>query len=236
MKKINTNKIIIVFLFVFSQGYGLLKAQSMEEERMIYNGNIGINTNAPQANLDVNGNVKLDKLESADNAKLLLVNNKGELVAGEEVFKSTPVSGGNPERVKNQYITALRIKAQMKNPNMVKIKDLDTKIPVNNYEVLLLKGEFIYDGYYKNQGQSTSYGLKPKNDINKSPQGFYRAFKKDGTWHLEADYPVYANSDAEVRKYGSYWDLKVIVVKKGLIKDMGVFEDQLNHIKGGWVK
>lgn len=150
----------------------VLKTNNTEQMRVSATGKVGIGTSNPQYNLQVNGDARTTAdlyIGTTDNVEanhilpqLLRDNTTGQVYQ----------SGGNTASISYVKYTISNVKADL-------ISDLNTKVPVSDYTMVMVGNSF-----------STAAGtlkMSPGYSGSYAPQNVY-AFPSGGTWHLAADY------------------------------------------------
>uniref|UniRef100_UPI0039A494A6 hypothetical protein n=1 Tax=Ornithobacterium rhinotracheale TaxID=28251 RepID=UPI0039A494A6 len=185
---------------------------------------VGVNTETPQAALEVNGNVSLENVPMAglqeQTYNLLIDKNTRRLViaSGEKkLFNSV-----------SYRITT--------NTNQDWIYDANTNVPTNQYTAILVSSYFgnaYYDEYEVAKG--VRYGIKHSSRGGNIAETVSLEPGDDGYWHIKADYegadPFIggkngtwddkANEIAEKGKNSFYWKFNILYVDSGSLIDLG---------------
>lgn len=168
---------------------------------------IGGNINTPTELLDINGTARLRNVpEIGNNDKKYYT-----LVADKQgVLKKVTAS-------KDNSYAFTTITFRIENVNKDWISNFDTKIPVDDYVVIITGFNFIISAntalqsHIEGTFQPTNIYLfaQIKNNVN--------------TWRISADYPSAATQDGT----NGTWEITTLVISKTLIKDFGNFSVNL---------
>ena len=169
---------------------------------------VGINTNNPEAALDINGNLKVRtmgavSIGSVNNARLVLDNSTKEV-------KMIQSSTGNPFSM--NYTTY-----RLRNVNLDYVQDYDTKISATDYTVVVV-------------GSAFDRALRITGNIGYSPMNIY-AFQSNGTWHITADYKdagTYGNSNGN-------WSINCLIISNNILKTLPLISINMNGSENGSV-
>ncbi|WP_267740348.1 hypothetical protein [Myroides injenensis] len=173
-------------------------------------GQIGINVPLPTEELDVNGTIKLRRIESIsknEENQLLVLNDSGVIKTMSEVNE-------------NPY-TFIRIEFKIAEVSGDWLSNFDTKIPVEDYVVIITGFNFTMPG-------ATATGLKPTYPDRFQPAKIY-AFPSNGTWRLSADYVESKPKDSR----NGTWEIQTIAINTKIIQTLPNVEIDLNGGRKG---
>lgn len=162
----------------------------------------GINTTTPRKTLEVNGTTKIsnnliigriDELDDADDYTFLMQEDSDKI---RELDVTNPVSSAlgymqdyNIEQVLRDWLL-----------------EFDTGIDVNGFVMIVISSSFNLEvGFIS--GGALGFALPS-----------VQAFKKNGTWHLKADYPAID----PVGGLNGTWSISTLIVSNDLIKQFPV--------------
>ncbi|MRJ08699.1 hypothetical protein EDL99_07435 [Ornithobacterium rhinotracheale] len=199
---------------------------------------VGVNTETPQAALEVNGNVSLEAVPMAglqeQTYNLLIDKNTRRLV----------IASGDKKVFNN---VSYRITT---NSNQDWIYDANTNVPTNQYTAILVSSFFGNAYYDENEKKGVRYGIKHANNgyggniaetVSVEPGD-------DGNWHIKADYegadPFIGGlkGDWDAGKYARegkdsfYWKFNILYVDSGSLIDLGEAEGSVDKDRqvGQW--
>lgn len=203
---------------------GLLAAQQQE-----YSGNVGINTDTPTENLDVNG---------ITHANLLFLRSPGEPLEMPVYFMATSdnnLSVFNHETAAASLVNLVNLTFQnVRNQGVI---NYDTKISATDYIAAVRSYSLERADITGNEDPlqvSTRHNQSTTNN-NNYVQGSPRmyAFVQDGTWRITADYvdARFARLDGSVENSHRFTiKLQIMVYKKSITKP---FTDVIYEDLGG---
>lgn len=194
--------------------------------------NVGINIENPQAELDVNGNVRIGSVKPfKDTYKRVLRNKK----TGKLSVESSSADRGK--------IRAIRYEIKNGMYGQFRIDNYDTKISTRDYYVYIMSSNLVKTEVYlyRTDGGSNDsngrvarsaadkenlniptefhYGLTHKSD-GSNPIKEVEAFKDGGTWRFRANYP---GANIAIRTPDPQkifrWVIDVMVIHRSLIND-----------------
>ena len=181
---------------------------------------VGINTDNPQAMLDVNGTAIIGNtltsngkliLNSVDNAPAdgfaqLAVGNSGEVYVVRTLTGNT-----KPFNYIKYTINCASSSVSSESRNRVLIKDFDTKIPADDYAVFIVGSEF-------KTNNSGSVGLKLVSAASGGTFGPMTviSFKEDGTWRLKADFAASTTGN----EVNGTWDIYCLIINNAVVQQL----------------
>ncbi|QAR30932.1 hypothetical protein EQP59_06080 [Ornithobacterium rhinotracheale] len=196
----------------------LLSANAMAQR-------VGVNTETPQAALEVNGNVSLETVPEAglqeQTYNLLIDKNTRRLV----------IASGE-KRLFNSV--SYRITT---NSNQDWIYDANTNVPTNQYTAILVSSYF--GNKYYDDNSVMRYGIKHSYRGGNIAETVSVEPGDDGNWHIKADYegaapfigtlgesewPGEDKDKAIEGKDSFYWDFDILYVDSGSLIDLGEAE------------
>jgi len=169
---------------------------------------VGINTDTPDATLDVNGNVKLRVINTTTGN----TNSISPLVM-DDVTKEIKVirsSSGNTFSI-NYLVYHLR------NVNKDWVSDFNTKISTSDYTLVVVGSSF-----------DKNLKLPLTVDCDYSPINVY-AFQSGGTWHINADY---MDSTTERGENGT-WKVYCLAINNSILKRLPSVSKNMNGSQNG---
>ncbi len=166
------------------------------------NAQVGINTTAPRATLEVGGSMKISDtvevanihaLKDGDNSTFLIQN-------GQNNIKTLDVS--NPTGAALGYIQVYHIV----NPNKDWVLDFDTRVNATDYVLNTISADFNRELIMNTSGGKNS------------SIPYTSAFIKNGTWHIIADYP--SANNRYPNEVGT-WTITTLIYSRDLSKQFG---------------
>lgn len=197
-------------------------------------GAVGIGTDAPQTELDVNGKMAIKKTTSSGIRELyplMLEANSKHLVAF-------------PEQRPIGFITG-KINCESRNPGWNDyIEDFNLGIPKKSGIVIPINtylGNRFYDENIGKHGYATFYGLAHRifgnNAYNAVENVQTERSSETNNWHFKADYysanpvcGIFQNNrinKADECKGTYYWQVGLLFLSSNLAKDLGIYEDTM---------
>ena len=187
---------------------------------------VGINTDNPQAMLDVNGTAIIGNTLTS-NGKLILNSvdtapANGDGVAqlamdnsGEVYVVRSSTGNTKPFNYIKYTINCATPSSSSESRNRVLANDVDTKIPVDDYTVFIVGSQF-------STTDPGNVGLKlaPTNPSSQNNGTFgpmtVIAFKEDGTWRLKADYATSTTADTKSGK----WEIYCLIINNAVVRQL----------------
>ena len=160
---------------------------------------VGINTNSPRATLDVNGDIVVNELIFPKNLEAITPDINDVyylLVQSQEGDKNIRLLNVNDS--KNPGIAAL-VTLKLKDPKGDWIESFNTKIDATKYALVVLSGYYTVDVGSENINALPGIG----------------AFVKNGTWHINADYPALDRTNTTTE---NAWIISCSIFHKNYVK------------------
>ncbi|MRJ11669.1 hypothetical protein EDL98_11410 [Ornithobacterium rhinotracheale] len=195
--------------------------------------NVGVNTETPQASLEVNGNVTLNVANAAGTTEtydLLIDKNTRRLAVVNK--KAVPFNS-----IQYKVITTIGDDW---------VYSANTGVPASKYTALLTAsyfGNFYRENFYiqnpKNWATDVVYGIRHiEGDRNKNVSETTSIdVGSDGNWYISADYDgadpyiggnqpnVWDSAKYDQARSSFYWTFDVLFVDNNFIKDLGEITD-----------
>lgn len=178
---------------------------------------VGVNTDTPQATLDVNGNVIVQEAKTVGDTEpySLVVRSTSN---GELKIVDKPTEPTKPFTL---------IKYEISNPEGDWLRDLNTNIPVDQYTLTIINTQFLdtkgaaFGRISLGNKDGKTYVITPKVEL----------FKHDGKWRIKADY-----DSANTIGGTGYWEITVLVSKNTTTEVITVPIDLRNSNSGSTPK